>query len=124
MFETKTPRLRKLAAVHQARYQSLTQCPVRTNGDGVAPGAGTPVSNDTASRGTLENSFSDVSASVSVAFSASGTTPTVKGAPSRGSAHNTATRPDGTSTGRSRLTERMRPKRVELASSTALFCAS
>jgi len=39
MLETKTS-TRNFAAAGQRRYQSLTQCPVKMNGGGVAPGGG------------------------------------------------------------------------------------
>src|SRR5437773_5515029 len=76
-------------------YQSLTQCPERTKSpDGLSPAFAGAASILTASRDTLKNSFSEVSARATAAVPLPGTTPTGNAAlPSRGNAHSWATEP-------------------------------
>src|SRR5437773_12435765 len=99
-------------------YQSLTQCPERTKSpEGLSPALAGAASMLTASRDTLKNSFSEVSAKATVAVPLPGTTPTGKAAlPSAGKAHSGATEPAGISTGCSSFTVITLPCRLELAS--------
>jgi len=117
-----------VAADAARAYQSLTQKPESTNSPvgGVAPvtGAG---SKDTASLGTVDNSFSElpeISNVVLFGGSAGAATPSGNGAPSFGSAQTWITRPAGTATGRRNLTLTRVPWRVELTSSVGWLPAS
>src|SRR3989475_2429774 len=103
-------------------YQSLTQCPERTKSpDGLSPALAGAASMLTASRDTLKNSFSEVSASATVPVPLPGTTPTGNAAlPSFGKAHNCATEPAGIATGCSSFTVITLPCRLELASTVGL----
>src|SRR5262245_49847811 len=107
-------------------YQSLTQCPERTKSpEGLSPSLAGAASMLTASFDTLENSFSEVSASATVAEPLPGTTPTGNAAPpSLGSAHNWATEPSGMATGWSSFTVITLPCRLELASTVGTPAAS
>ena len=88
------------------RYQSLTQCPDKTKSpDGLSPALAGAASMLTASRDTLKNSFSEVSAKATVAEPVPGSTPTGNAAlPSLGKAHSWATEPAGMATGCSSFT--------------------
>src|SRR6266446_2779196 len=107
-------------------YQSLTQCPDMTKSpDGLSPGFAGAASMLTASRDTLKNSFSEVSARATVAVPLPGTTPTGNAAPpSLGNAHSWATEPAGMATGCSSFTVISLPCRLELASTVGLPSAS
>src|SRR5580765_183503 len=103
-------------------YQSLTQCPERTKSpDGLSPALAGAASMLTASRDTLKKSFSEVSASATLAVPLPGTTPTGNAAlPSAGKAHSCATEPAGMVTGCSSFTVISLPCRLELASTVGL----
>src|SRR5690242_10360568 len=99
-------------------HQSFTQCPERTKApEGFPPALAGEDSKLTASRDTLKNSASEVSASATVPVPLPGTTPTGNAAPPfAGNAHNCATEPAGMATGCSSFTVISRPRRLELAS--------
>src|SRR5439155_22349883 len=103
-------------------YQSLTQCPDRTNSpEGLSPAFAGAASMLTASRDTSKKSFSEVSARATVAVPLPGTTPTGNAElPSLGKAHSWATEPAGMTTGCSSLTVISLPCRLELASTVGL----
>src|SRR5882672_571575 len=107
-------------------YQSLTQCPDRTKSpDGLPPALAGAASMLTASRETLKKSFSEVSASATLAEPAPGTTPTGNAAlPSLGRAHSCATEPAGMATGCNSFTVITVPWRFELASTVGTPAAS
>src|SRR5947209_19671290 len=116
----------KFPLIERLDYQSLTQCPDRTKSpDGLSPALAGADSMLTASRDTLKNSASEVSASATVPVPLPGTTPTGNAAlPSLGKAHSCATEPAGMATGCSSFTVISLPWRLELASTVGLPSAS